>query len=361
MSNFTRLIIPCGLLILGGFGLSGIYNLYRSASTNDDPYVKVQFVSPSTGWIVGSQLLQTRDGGRTWHVIQEGGDGTVKSATVMSDLHRFQFINSEVGVSWRGNVFRRTTDGGRTWRDTFMIPPDNQYQWLSFFFLTPKEGWAAGKYVYSTKDGGQSWQQVSKTPVGDYSRQRRIRIEPELANCWPIIRFTNATHGLMVKLDGLVFLTQDGGKTWKSVFQVDKQLRDVFFSGERDGWLVGDSGFVAYTRDGGDTWVPIQTPTNKDLVSLFFINTKVGCVVGAGCTILCTKDGGSTWKMASVKGGPSQSQLLVSVSFADDLRGWAVGGLGSESFSPLFPSSSNIVLATKDGGQSWQAIDPLSQ
>lgn len=359
MSNSIRLLLASSLMILSALGLSGLYGSCTLASGDEYPYLTVQFVNSTTGWIVGSRLLHTTDGGRTWQVIQQDGDGTLKTQTVVTDLHRYQFINQEVGVTWLGNVFKRTTDGGRTWQESFVIPPEDQYQWLSFFFLSPKEGWAAGKFVHYTKDGGKNWQELSKTPLGDYWRQRRVRIDSEMANYLPVIRFTNAKHGLMVKLDGLIFLTQDGGKTWQSVFQIDKKLQDVFFSGEQDGWAVGDTGTLARTTDGGRNWVHIQTPTDKDLYGVFFINSKLGCVVGSGCTVLCTKDGGSTWTMASVKGVRSPPSPLVSVSFTDELHGWAVGGFGKDSISPLFSSSSSVVLFTKDGGQNWEAIDPL--
>ena len=360
MPPIFRLLLPCSLLLVSAVGLSSVYSSCASSPTSD-PYVKVQFVSPSTGWIVGSRLLHTRDGGKTWQVVQENGDGTVKSQTVVADLHRFQFINPEVGVTWLGNVFKRSTDRGQTWQDTFTIPPDKEYQWLSFFFLSPKEGWAAGKYVYYTDDGGKSWQQLGTSPVGDHRRQRQIGIDPEMANYQPVIRFTNAKHGLMVKLDGLVFLTEDGGKKWEQVFQIDQQLQDVFFSGVLDGWIVGNMGSVIHTRDGGHTWVPIQVPTKANLYSVAFVNSKAGCIVGSKSTVLCTKDAGFTWSLASIKGSQSPSELLVSVSFSDELHGWAVGGLGSENFSSMFSSPSNIVIATNDGGETWQAINPASQ
>ena len=135
------------LAIIGAFGFSFSQGSCGASLSNKDPYIHVQFVTASTGWIVGGRLLQTTDGGKNWSVLHDGDDGGIRSDTVVNDLHRFQFINPDVGISWRGNAFRRTSDGGRTWQERLSIPPAVDYQLLSFFFLNPKEGWAAGKSV----------------------------------------------------------------------------------------------------------------------------------------------------------------------------------------------------------------------
>lgn len=325
------------------------------ASRNHDPYVKVQFVNPSAGWIVGSRLLQTRDGGTTWQILQEVGEGTVKSETVITDLHRFQFVTPEMGWTWRGNVFSRTLDGGRSWPENFSIPPENEYQLLSFFFLDSKEGWAVGKNVYYTDNGGRSWQHLGQTPIGDYQHQSKLRIDSELANYKPLLRFTTPKNGIMAKLDGMVQLTSDGGKTWQLVFEANTKLSDLFFSDTSNGWLVGDGGFVARTLDGGRTWESMRSATSNDLIAVYFVNSRTGCAVGVKTTIVCTKDGGMTWTTSSIKSVPRSEPVLVSISFADELNGWAVGGWGVES-SWLIPTSSNIALRTKDGGNSWEPV-----
>jgi photosystem II stability/assembly factor-like uncharacterized protein len=56
-----------------------------------------------------------------------------------------------------------------------------------------------------------------------------------------------------------------------------------------------------------------------------------------------TIDGGVTWKRASVSGSWQGDAGLNSVSFADSLHGWAVGGGGT-------------ILRTTDGGLTWTKL-----
>lgn len=356
MSTLLRLEASIAVAILLSLALTFNNVACVPGLSNSDPYIHVQFVNSSTGWIVGSRLLQTIDGGKSWKVVHGGENGTVISDTVVSDLHRFQFLNSAVGVNWRGNIFTRTSDGGRTWNESFSIPPENEYQLLSFFFLDSKEGWAVGKKVCYTDNGGRSWQQLAQTPTGDYQHQSKLRIASDLANYQPLLRFTTPNNGVMAKLDGMVHLTHDRGKTWQLVFEANTRLRDLFFSDSSNAWLVGDGGFVARTRDSGRTWETMKSATTNDLMAVHFVNSQAGCAVGVKSTIVCTKDGGVTWTPSKVKSVPD-SELLVSISFADELNGWAVGGWGVESSWGPLPSSSNIALTTKDGGQSWESVN----
>jgi photosystem II stability/assembly factor-like uncharacterized protein len=356
MYSMKLAIVPV-LSIICGFGLTlNLGSCASDSNQSDDPYLHVQFVTSAVGWIVGPRLLQTTDGGKNWKVIQGGGSGTVISETVVADLHRFQFINSEVGIARDRDVFKKTSDGGRTWQE-LSISADNEHQLASFFFLDTRQGWVAGKNVYFTSDGGQNWQRLASTPTGDPRHQREMRVAPELANYRPLLRFTTAKDGVMAKLDGMAHVTNDGGITWQYVFDAGKPLRDVFFYDTSNGWLVGNAGLVVRTRDGGRTWTHMKTPTTNDLLAVHFINSNSGCAVGAKCTIICTMDGGTTWNTALVKSLPEMPPLLASVSFADELNGWAVGGFGAESSWRPIPAGSSIALTTKDGGKTWEPVN----
>jgi photosystem II stability/assembly factor-like uncharacterized protein len=226
----------------------------------------------------------------------------------------------------------------------------------SLFFLTPDVGWVVNEKVHRTTDGGRNWTRLSATPQGLEERQRAMRVAPTIANFIPALWFVDPQVGLMARLDGEVYRTNDGGTTWVKVWTVESRLTNIFFLNSQKGWLTGDRGFIARTLDGGMTWSKELAPTTADLTSAFFISEQTGWAVGTESTILYTRDGGLTWKHGSVS-GLIGSPPLASVSFADEIHGWAVGGHGQGiSLSPFTPS--NVILSTGDGGQTWKPFAP---
>lgn len=322
------------------------------------PNVRVQFVNRDVGWIVGPRLLQTTDGGRTWKEIRKDGYGTFTSESIGFGHRDIQFITPTSGVQLDLSKIVKTHDGGSTWRDQFSLPERQRPEVPSgsLFFLTTEVGWIVNEAVSRTTDGGRNWTQLTVTPRGLDERQRAMRIAPTLANFVPALWFVSEQIGLMARLDGEVYRTGDGGSTWTKVLTVESRITNIFFINNQKGWLTGERGFVARTTDGGLTWAQESAPTSVDLTSVFFINEQTGWVVGLGSTILYTRDGGVTWKNGSVSGLIGLPPL-ASVSFADELHGWAVGGYGEGiSFSLFTPS--NLILSTSDGGLTWRPFTP---
>jgi photosystem II stability/assembly factor-like uncharacterized protein len=335
--------LTCSLVFLCSF---------IACSAVQSPNVEVQFVTPRVGWIVGPRLLQTTDSGQTWIEVRREGSGTLEAEDIFQGRNWVQFIDQEVGFSVGGSGIAKTSDGGRTWSS--IVVTDGKDQSLqSLFFLSRQEGWVVGAHVYYTSDGGNRWIRLSKTPAGDELRQRRIGIAPTYAINNPAVWFTSSKDGCMARLDGEVHCTNDGGSTWEIVWRVDNSITDLFFINNQDGWVVGHGGFMARTTDRGKTWSTIPIPVKADLTSVFFINEQIGCAVGYEGTILCTKDGGVTWKQASING--RSNWPLASVTFSDEMHGWAVGG-ASDPMSPSLSAPSNLILATEDGGQTWRRI-----
>lgn len=264
-----------------------------------------------------------------------------------------QFLNNEVGFSVGGSGIAKTSDGGRTWLST--VVTDGRDQLLrSLFFISVQEGWVVGDHVYHTNDGGNRWVRLCKTPSGDETTQRSMRIAPTYAVNNPTLWFANPKHGLMARLDGEVYRTGDGGNTWELAWKAENSITDLFFVNDQDGWVVGKEGLVAQTTDGGQTWARSNVPTKADLTSVFFVNKQTGYAVGYGTTILYTKDGGLTWKQAFVN-EELKSQPLASVAFSDEKHGWAVGG-AADPMTPSLSAPSNLILATDDGGQTLRRL-----
>ncbi|MFC1714193.1 YCF48-related protein [Candidatus Poribacteria bacterium] len=297
------------------------------------------FAAPGEGWATGEKsagfvnsIFHTSDGGISWEKQFHGEGDEDWAGYWIKDLF---FLDSEVGWGcgrftdeeglW--NVVLRTSDGGETWSyakfiDDPEMPIIPSAGLSRIIFTNPKEGWAIGRYVFHTEDGGISWETVIKE--------------------WGYgIYFLNESQGWILGQKTL-YSTMDAGETWEErSFDPPyvKTVVDLCFISENEGWIVGRWG-VMHTRDGGEIW-ETQVPINADLYSVDFSSPRKGIAVGD--EILATDDG-LDWQAADWMGRPPDAYWeLREVDFVDEQTGWV--GLGS------------LLWKTEDGGKTWQEFD----
>lgn len=107
----------------------------------------LDFVNGQVGWAVGvTELLQTVDGGMSWHSEPE------PAAQHLASIH---FVSAAVGfgITDDGGLVR-TGNGGQTWQPIFSGQQVND-----FCFASPGTGWLSTwtGAVYATVDGGTTW------------------------------------------------------------------------------------------------------------------------------------------------------------------------------------------------------------
>lgn len=163
-------------------------------STVTFPIVDIFFINPSKGWAItypseppfGTSILKTTNGRLQWVK-----DSILFVNEIFSTIFFFDENNGLLG----GNGIKKTTDGGLTWKNSFIEPggvstlPINIFSFYSktfgyasggridiagvswdykeqpFFgvafavdFLDDKEGWSAAGYKFlSTNDSGKTW------------------------------------------------------------------------------------------------------------------------------------------------------------------------------------------------------------
>ncbi|PXB92566.1 hypothetical protein C0044_23115, partial [Pseudomonas aeruginosa] len=104
---------------------------------------------------------------------------------------------------------------------------------------------------------------------------------------------------------------------------------------------VGDRGHILLSDDDGKTWTQAKVPTRQLLTSVFFVNERKGWAVGHDAQILVSDDAGSTWARQFEDLG--REAPLLDIWFADEQHGLAVGAYGA-------------LLETRDGGQHWEDV-----
>jgi photosystem II stability/assembly factor-like uncharacterized protein len=314
--------------------------MYQDPYPTSNTLLAVKFVTPQKGWVAGEAgtILYTEDGGDTWEAQESGTEQFLSSIF---------FVNEKTGwaVGEMGIVIH-TNDGGKSWA----TQAQTELFFLKVLFVNEQEGWAAThEGIHHTTDGGKKW----------------ARRDTEITGTSANIFFINPKTG-WVLAGGAVYSTMDGGEKWNksalprsdypvfgapgsvvSAPDMGGERGDVYFTDDRNGWAVVGFGLIFHTNDGGKTWVnQLHTgPLSYGLSRLAFIDQRRGCA--GGSSLLCTEDGGKTWnEKLGVKPGSSEriDEFLVqlqAISFASPTFALAVGNDGQ-------------IWKTESGGKSWK-------
>jgi photosystem II stability/assembly factor-like uncharacterized protein len=178
--------------------------------------------------------------------------------------------------------------------------------------------------------------------------------------------FLDDRLGWVVNVRGETHRTRDGGATWEQLGQVDVFLRCVGFASPDRGW-VGNYNLtnnpapdraLFETTDGGRTWSNISSRIRgaavAGLCGLRVVNASAIYAVGrwnGPAVFVKSSDGGRTWSSRSLE---PQATGLIDLWFFNEQDGFAVGGQGLGSSEAEQRASRTVVLATADGGETWE-------
>ena len=306
------------------------------AFRNDAALHSLSFLNPTIGWAVGDRgvIWHTADGGATWQQ---------QSSPVSSTLNAVYFVDSHRGWAVGGQsqpynggtrgVVLRSDDGGAIWQQIAqpLLPT-----LVGVRFFDREHGIAFGlsaahspSGVYSTRDGGTTWQPLPTDVAGNWLAGDFL--EPS----------TGAVAGPAGRIATLVRRKVVESPLAASSLRSFRAMRLIAPTG---GWAVGDGGLVMTTNDLGRSW---QTPPASlseaaadhfDFRAVAVEGSHVWIAGAPGTRIFHSADSGQTWQSAAT----NQTAPLSAIHFVDAQNGWAAGALGS-------------ILATHDGGQTWQS------
>ena len=278
-------------------------------------------------------------------------------------IHMFDEKNG-YGESF-DNPVMVTSNSGATWIDvTPRTSGDTPGTKVSGYFVNAKTGWTfqlqpeKSVTILGTQNGGQSWSQLATVPV-KYGDGALFVIFSDARHGW----FEETTAGINSPFSGELFSTGDGGNTWQRVASTEQG--NLPFAGslsvQKDGtiWLIGAG--IRKSTNGGKTWSQVNLPLSADQkpeeVSkpVFFENNDGVIIIQlqeGGSVLYTTHDGGRTWSFQS----KSPFALLDSdmvYDFIGNQEGWAINnGTGPN-------PSDKVFYVTQDGGYSWQTV-PLN-
>ena len=336
------------------------WKMARRSAETDKNLRAVHFVDTMTGWAAGDAgaVYRTTDGGRTWKPLLSGVSANINFIHFLDWNHGWMIGEAIKGIGARDEdegetLLLNTINGGRTWMIQ-KIP-----NLLSVHFTDLQNGWAVGKNatLLRTTNGGNDWK-----PVPEIQSVIGLPVESSNYNFgFRDVFFLDANHGWLIgnfygraqsNIGGL-FVTEDGGATWKRVpitLQTQKVsgrftpglLHSVRFTDSKNGSVSGEMTdgegryfFALHTHDGGKTWEQFRTPSRATHSTQFLDPTNGWMAAFApregsaeavvyDTSLMRTDNGGLSWQNDFTAKG----SRIRSVFFLSPNKGWAVGDRG---------------------------------
>ncbi|MCB0823701.1 MAG: T9SS type A sorting domain-containing protein [Bacteroidales bacterium] len=312
----------------------------------------VHFINTQEGWACGDEgvLIYTLDGAQTWNQV---------NTLLNDDISGVWFVDSQIGYIC-GEEVLKTEDGGNNWE---RILGHNQSSWFySIYFLDEDIGFAGGNdgRFYRTEDGGVTWSDFHTS----FSWFNEIFALDD-QTIWAGNRY-------------MLLHSTNGGEDWEQVidFGYYKDVNDIYFLDDLNGWVTGDESLFYRTTDGGATWDSISDVPAGNVWAARFYNELSGFVyIGSDC--YKAENGGlSLEKIESYPAlnGPSRVTYPIddficvvgdqSINSSFDLgENWQIAQGGpSDNFNAVFivdedkiftVGDNGLIYSSSDGGTSW--------
>lgn len=256
---------------------SGMHDFPRGKMTRNPAWKKL-----AKGGICVSE-----DGGKTWKPTTEGMGSDSPATNIVLDTKSKPGLRTLYASVYNKGIFK-STDDGKTWTlknrgidgntaafELTLTPNGNL-----FVTITPTPVHKNGKKgrefysgaVYKSSDGAETWKKLTISdgllfPNGiayDYKNPDRLYLA-----CWSDIFLSDLIGGDIaknsggnekLKMPGGIFLSEDGGTTWNSVFDRNQYVYDVTADPYHAGRLYANTfNQAAYRSDDyGKTWNPIK-------------------------------------------------------------------------------------------------------
>jgi len=192
-------------------------------------------------------------------------------------------------------VIAISDDNGKSWQQ--VIAPTS-VTLTAVYFPTAEQGWAVGHdgIVLHTADGGKSWE---KQLDGNLANELGvIAAKEQLSEARKKLAAASDEEraDLEYYLEDIEFMLKD--VEFSAAQGASKPFMDVWFANEREGLIVGAFGMVFRTEDGGKSWQAlnsaIENPDGYHLHAL--AETKSALIlVGEAGTMYRSFDQGQSW------------------------------------------------------------------
>lgn len=283
-------------------------------NTKSNP-LDVAFSDSQHGFLVGSNrlIMETNDGGASWE----------ERSLALPEEDNFRLISidfsgKEGWIVGQPGLLLHSTDGGASWNRLFLDTklPGDPYLITALGSDTAELATTVGA-IYSSRDGGKSWQAL----VGDAAGAvRDLRRGPD---------------GRYVSVSSLgnFFATWEPGQADWSVHQrvSSQRLQAMGFQPDGNLWLVARGAQLRFNAEPGnaEAWGPAIIPITNGYGYLDLAwDPKGNLWTGGGSgTLLTSPDGGDTWSKDPV--GSAQPSNFTRIAVLPDDKAFVLGERGN--------------------------------
>ena len=234
--------------------------------THDLPRPKMwRHASPST---YAGGVCISGDGGKTWRASGKGMPPTAATHILLDPASPVEARVLYVTGFSKG-VFK-SADGGKTWAlKNNGLPAPEPFAWrlardkngVLYLVVARRSedgsfGNSADGGLYRSSDGAEHWQRI-RLPDG-VNRPNGVAIDPEDPTRLYLAAWGRETPNGEVQ--GGIFISADGGKSWRNVLARDQHVYDVTVDSRhpRTLYACGFESSAWRSTDRGKTWTRIQ-------------------------------------------------------------------------------------------------------
>ena len=269
---FLILALLCGAIFSSSISAQTeaptLYGDWRSSQVGGGGYVQNVIFTRNPrvlyAYVDVGGAFRSDDGGKSWRMIHgtlEGaGSGVAYARDLSVDPRDENRITLVCGTQWgpQEGIFQ-SLDGGKSWikRQSAWFYGNEDFRWSGRVLArNPKNAdevlaFSGGDGAFRSSDGGVSWAVSGLEKLYPSDIQWSRDGKTVLASAQPKTLWQN---GVETKLEGGLFGSSDGGKTWRKIAERAplETLEDPQTAGKW--WAANGVDGIAVSLDGGQNW-----------------------------------------------------------------------------------------------------------
>ena len=250
------------------------------------------FNSSTTGYLIGSKIFKSTDGGNTWAAVYSGAGNLINIFMTPDGKAFFTTSNS--------NTIVKTIDGGANFTSTAIGAST-----FDIFFIDNNTGFCTAQDgLRTTTDGGITWTKIITSGL------------PSVFN-YSTLSFVNNTTGWITTGD--IYRSNGSLANWQQSTSLGSNFESIFATSASTIYAAGGSSIFKST-DGGVNFSFIKYFESPGFTDIHFLDNLNG-YVSCGRHVYKTTDGGVNWTTVVSMGQGALGEL----HFTDATHGWVCG------------------------------------